>query len=205
MPRRQAPSYHHGDLRAVLLKVAMQILRSEGLAALSLREVARRAGVSHQAPYHHFPTRGHLMAALACDGFTRLGDELDRIQAAATDPVAAAQETGVRYVTFAAENPERFRLMFGSDIGSREPYPDLAAAADRVFAALVRPFGISLRHKGAARDPVVLTLWSTVHGLAALVVDGQIHLSGEALESAARATTQRMWLGVREAITSVKR
>src|SRR3990172_5080540 len=129
MPRRTPATYHHGDLRAALLKAALQILRTRGLAALSLREVARKAGVSHQAPYHHFATRGHLLAALAAEGFNQLGDELDRIQAAAGDAVSAAQDTGVRCVTFAAANPDRFRLMFGADIGSRDPYPELAAAA----------------------------------------------------------------------------
>jgi AcrR family transcriptional regulator len=201
MRRKPAPDYHHGDLRSALLKAGLQILRARGLAALSLREVARKAGVSHQAPYHHFATRGHLLAAIAAEGFSELANQLDAIQAKADSPVSAAQATGVRYVTFAAENPERFRLMLGAEIGPREPYPELAAAAERVFNALVRPFGIPAKRGGNGPDAVVLTLWSTVHGLAALVVDGQVRLEGEALEAAARATTQRVWLGVREALT----
>lgn len=200
MPRKPATPYHHGDLRAALLASAFQILKREGLGSLSLREVARQAGVSHQAPYHHFATRGHLLAALATEGFDKLAGELERLQAAATSPAEAARESGVRYVTFAAANPERFRLMFGGEIGARSPYPELQSASYRVFSLLVRPFGLAPSHGRGAPDPIVLTLWSTVHGLAALVVDGQVPLAGTALEAAARATTERVWLGIREAI-----
>jgi hypothetical protein len=94
--------------------------------------------------------------------------------------------------------------MFGSEIGSREPYPDLDAAAQRVFALLVRPFGIASSKKRGMPNPVVLTLWSTVHGLAALVVDGQVALTGDELEAAATATTERVWLGVRDAVMGSK-
>lgn len=204
MPRKPAPAYHHGDLRAALLDTAFQILKKDGLAALSLREVARRTRVSHQAPYHHFATRGHLLAALAREGFDQLAGELEVIQAAARDPLRAAQETGVRYVTFAAANPERFRLMFGAELGSREPYPELEQAAQSVFVLLVRPFGLTPGQRRGAPDAVVLTLWSTVHGLAALAVDGQVALVGKALETAARATTERVWLGVRDAVMGAR-
>lgn len=205
MPRKAATPYHHGDLRRALLTAAFDILRHRGLGALSLRDVAREAGVSHQAPYHHFPSRAHLLAALAAEGFTQLGDEIEEVQAAITDPVRKAQETGVRYVVFASRNPERFRLMFGAEIGSRAPYPELQEAAQRVFALLVRPFGRAPRRPGDSFDPVVLALWSTVHGLAALTVDRQIPLQGKALAEAARATTEQVWLGVRDALTKGNR
>jgi AcrR family transcriptional regulator len=200
MRRKPVESYHHGDLRAALVSAGLQILKKEGLEALSLREVARQAGVSHQAPYHHFPTRGHLMAAIAAEGFEKLSEALETIQEGAENPIDAAQRTGVRYVTFAAENPERFKLMFGGAIGSREPYPELDAAARRVFTLLVRPFGLAANEKRGP-NPVVLTLWSTVHGLAALAVDGQIAFKGKELEAAALATTERVWLGVKDALT----
>src|SRR3990172_4249902 len=165
MPRHIPPPYHHGDLRAALLATALQILKKDGLAGLSLRELARRAGVSHQAPSHHLGTRGPLLAALAGEGFDLLAAELERVQAGARDPVQGAQRTGVRYVTFAAANPERFRLMFGAEIGLRAPYPALDEAAQRVFTLLVRPFGLGPGPRGRAPGAVVLTLWSTVHGL----------------------------------------
>lgn len=202
MPRTSPPPYHHGNLAPALLAAAMQILRSDGVAALSLREVARRAGVSHQAPYHHFSSRAHLLAALATTGFEQLAAELERVQRKAPDPMTAAQASGVRYVTFAAANPERFRLMFGAELGSRANFPALEAAAQRVFALLVRPFGLTLERTDTAPGDVVLTLWSSVHGLAALAVEGQIPQSGKALAAAARGVTRRLWLGVREAFTS---
>ncbi len=113
------------------------------------------AVVSHQVPYHHFPTRGHLLAAIAAQGFDQLAEELESIQQGGTSPAAMAQDTGVRYVTFAAENPERFRLMFGSERGSREPYPELDESARRVFTLLVRPFGLTANEKRGA-DPSCL-------------------------------------------------
>ena len=200
--KKAATSYHHGDLRRALLDAAFEILKAEGPSALSLREVARRAGVSHQAPYHHFPSRAHLLAALSTEGFELLADSLRRVQAAATDPVQRMQDTGVEYVMFASRNPERFRLMFGAELGARDPYPELNDAAKRVFELLVRPFGGTPRPTAHTADrAVVLTLWSTVHGLAALAVDGQVALEGKALETAARATTERVWFGVQAALT----
>lgn len=205
MRRKPRPPYHHGDLRAALLASGLEILRRDGAAALSLREVARHAGVSHQAPYHHFPSKSHLLAALACEGFALLGDELEQVQGRAADMVSKAQRTGVHYVTFAARNPERFRLMFGAEIGSRAPYPELQAAAGRVFSLLVRPFGIvPAPEPRGAPDDIVLTLWSLVHGLAALVVDGQVQLHGAALEAAALATTERLWFGLAAAFATDK-
>lgn len=200
--KKAASPYHHGDLRRALLDAAFEILKAEGPSALSLREVARRAGVSHQAPYHHFASRAHLLAALAAEGFEQLAESLVRVQAAATEPVQRMQDTGVEYVMFASRNPERFRLMFGAELGTRDPYPDLDAAAKHVFELMVRPFGGKPQATAHTSDrAVVLTLWSTVHGLAALAVDGQVALKGQALEVAARATTERVWFGVKAALT----
>ena len=199
-PKKAAAPYHHGDLRRALLDAAFEILKADGPSALSLREVARRAGVSHQAPYHHFPSRGHLLAALAEEGFEHLAESLERVQAAATDPIRRSQDTGVEYVMFASRNPERFRLMFGAELGTREPYPELNEAAKRVFDLLVRPFGMKPQPARTPDQAIVLTLWSTVHGLAALAVDGQVKMEGKALEAAAYATTDRLWFGVRAAL-----
>ncbi len=193
MHRRPKAPYHHGDLRRALLDAAFRILRRSGAAALSLREVARQALVSHQAPYHHFPSREHLLAALAVEGFEQLERELEHTQAAAPGPVERAQATGVHYVVFAARNPERFRLMFGAELGGRGDYPELLDASARVFRLLTLPFGLD---DTRTTNPVVLTLWSGVHGLASLVVDGQVALRGAALERAALAMTETLWTGV---------
>src|SRR5258706_6813060 len=130
--------YHHGDLRDTLLQSALELLESEGIDALSLRELARRVGVSHAAPSHHFPDKRALLAALAAHGFATLADEMDRAATrAGRDPVRRLTATGVAYVRFALAHPRLFRLMFGSDFDERDAHPELAAAGERAFAVLL--------------------------------------------------------------------
>jgi AcrR family transcriptional regulator len=145
-------TYHHGDLRAALLQAAEEILEEQGVAALSIREAARRAGVSHNAPYRHFPDRDSLLAELAAEGFRRLGAEL---------AAQSGRGIGEAYVRFALAQPERFRLMFGAQ----------RKAAQETYATLVSAF----RKDGAIADPerAAAAAWSLVHGLAQLVLDGQ--------------------------------
>src|SRR3954470_20864584 len=119
-------TYHHGDLPPALLKAAAKILEKEGLAGLSLRELARRAGVSHNAPYRHFPDRDALLAALATEGFAILGKQL---------AAPAGQESAAAYVRFALDHPQRFRLMFGGQI-AYDRYPELRGQADAAYAGL---------------------------------------------------------------------
>lgn len=197
MPRSARP-YHHGDLRRALLAAALDILRAGGTAGLTLRAVARRAGVSHQAPYHHFEDRAALVAAVAQDGFERLAAELDRAQRAAAGAVARLQETGVAYVVFAVRHPEHLRVMFGSELAERAAHPELDRAARRVFEQLLEPAGALFLSASADASTVGATLWSVVHGLAMLLIDGQ--LAGRARPAKARrlalAVTERLWFGL---------
>src|SRR3989337_63135 len=105
-------SYHHGGLRAELVQTAGEMLEKQGLKSLSLREVARRAGVSHNAPYRHFPDRESLLAALAMEGFAKLGRALQEAGSA-----GGLRARGQAYLRFALQNPQRFRLMFGGHLG----------------------------------------------------------------------------------------
>lgn len=159
-------TYHHGDLRAALVQAAEEILEEQGLAALSIREAARRAGVSHNAPYRHFPDRDSLLAELAAEGFRRLGAEL---------AAHGGREMGEAYVRFALAHPERFRLMFGA----RLKHPVLQEAAQRTYGALVSAF----RKDRAVADPekAAAAAWSLVHGLAQLLLDG--HFAGQNREA----------------------
>ena len=154
-------TYHHGDLRAALVQAAEEILEEQGLAALSLREAARRAGVSHNAPYRHFPDRDSLLAELAAEGFRRLGAEL---------AAHSGREMGEAYVRFALAQPERFRLMFGAQL-RHDRHPALHEAAQQTYGALVAAF----RKDGAIADPekAAAGAWSLVHGLAHLLLAGQ--------------------------------
>src|SRR3954462_15476305 len=123
-------TYHHGDLPAALLRAAGRTLEKRGIGALSLRETARRAGVSHNAPYRHFSDREALLAALAAEGFAMLGERLRG---------KAAREMGEAYVRFALEKPQRFRLMFGGVL-SLAKSPELRSAAESAHQALVEGF-----------------------------------------------------------------
>lgn len=144
------PTYHHGDLRVALLGAAGKMLEKEGLAAVSVREAARQAGVSHNAPYRHFPDREALLAALAAEGFDQLSKALEN---------RSGRELAEAYVGFALEHRERFRLMF-SGAPAR---PDLLAR----FTAAFTELGAGASLAGAAA-------WSLVHGLAELMLHGHL-------------------------------
>jgi AcrR family transcriptional regulator len=150
-------TYHHGDLPAALLRAAGRTLEKRGVGALSLREAARSAGVSHNAPYRHFPDRQALLAALAAEGFALLAERL-RGQ--------SARAMGEAYVRFALEQPQRFRLMFGGVLPMAN-YPELRSAADGAYRALVEAFKELPRPEVAAA-----AAWALVHGLSHLLLDG---------------------------------
>ena len=152
-------TYHHGDLPTALLRAAGRTLEKRGIAALSLRETARRAGVSHNAPYRHFPDREALLAALAAEGFATLGERLRG---------KPGRELGEAYVRFALEQPQRFRLMFGGVLPLGK-YPELRTAAKGAYQALVDAFKELPRPELAAA-----AAWSMVHGLSHLLLDGHL-------------------------------
>jgi len=159
-------TYHHGDLPAALLRAAGKTLERRGIAALSLRETARRAGVSHNAPYRHFPDREALLAALAAEGFAMLAERLRR---------QPGREMGEAYVRFALQQPQRFRLMFGGLVPMTK-YPELRNAAQGAYQALIEAFKEMPRPELAAA-----AAWSLVHGLSQLLLDGHFtHTDREA-------------------------
>jgi AcrR family transcriptional regulator len=165
--RARKPSYHHGDLAAALRQVGGQILEKEGVPAITLREVARRAGVSHNAPYRHFPDREALLAALAAEGFHELAADL---------AAAPRADMGEAYVAFALRRPQRFRLMFGPL--ALADHPALKEAAAVAYQPLLDAF----RARGDLPDPesAAAAAWSLVHGLAHLLLDG--HLASSAIK-----------------------
>ena len=145
-------SYHHGGLRQAVLQKAGEILEKEGLDALSLREVARRAGVSHNAPYRHFPDRESLLAALVEEGFQMLLDALAR---------RPRREMGEAYVDFALSHPQRFRLMFGGRV-------KLAKPDRRAYDGLKQSFA----DLGEDAPYAAAAAWGLVHGFSHLLLDG---------------------------------
>lgn len=161
-------------MRALLLVKSRELLDESGPSGLSMREVARRAGCTHQAPYHWFADRESLLAVLATEGFV----ELQRRTASSNDlaPTQGARATliacGAAYLTFALENPGVFRLMFRHDVTDHARFPDLQQAATASYAELVRLAGIASECPPSAA--FVTVLWSSIHGLAELVLDGPL-------------------------------
>ncbi|MBA3948232.1 MAG: TetR/AcrR family transcriptional regulator [Herpetosiphonaceae bacterium] len=172
---KRPDTYHHGHLRQALLDAARSLIIDAGVEALTLREVARRAGVTTGAPYHHFADKAALVAALARQSL----DELDHIAATALDGISDPHEQlrtlGVLYVLYAVDHPAEFRLMFRPDKGVPFDRPD--PAAEPVFRILMRVVDACRAAAGisdAGRDAAAITAWSLVHGLAALLIDGPL-------------------------------
>jgi len=174
--RAKRAGYHHGDLRRALLEASLTLVEEAGIGALSLREVARKAGVSHNAPYHHFKDRGSLLAALADEGFAQLAAEMAAARAAAPDARARLQACGLAYVRFALKSAARFKLMFRPELSApSEGTPARASTSplDVLTAAIVETQQAGLAPPGDPM-PLVLTCWSAVHGLASLWLDGPL-------------------------------
>lgn len=174
--RRPAPRnrYHHGNLRAELLDAGLTIVEQEGVDAVSLRAVARRARVSHSAPYHHFATKAELLAALAAAGFDRMVVAIQQEMASAVEPLDKLRAVGRGYMRFASENPSVFRMMFRPELTKPSQHPTLQEAEARAFGTLIETIALCQQagHLPPG-DPFELAAcaWSGVHGLATLKVE----------------------------------
>lgn len=196
-------SYHHGDLRTALLEAAQRLVARAGTHQVSLRAIAREAGVSHAAPYHHFGDRDELLAALAASGFDALREAMEQSaqEGRAGNPLNRLQRAGVAYVRFAAAHPELYRLMFSGPMSDRARFPDLQRAADEAFNVLQSLLRGPGRGSGRKQAPayVATTAWSTVHGLAMLLIDGRIVVDSKdgGVESVAKEVTRILGRGLR--------
>jgi AcrR family transcriptional regulator len=186
----EARSYHHGDLRRALIDGALGILRVDGLDALTLRAAARAAGVSQTAPYRHFADRTELLAGVAEDGFRRLRNRMAATVGAAPPPGSTQRQTlqnlALEYLRFALEHPAEYRLMFGSELGTRAPGSLPATfrdARDSVYGFLrggiERTQQLGLVRNG---DPetMAFTCWALLHGVVMLILDGRATKGGTA-------------------------
>jgi AcrR family transcriptional regulator len=176
---RRADGYHHGDLRRALVDAAIVLLERGGPERLSLREVARAAGVSQSAPYNHFAGKQDLLAWLATTGFREL--EASQAAIAAADGPADGRlvDLGVDYLRAALARPQLYRLMFGTGIEDWSAHPALVgakgASADPLKAAIARYLSGSAQPDGEVVDTAMVVLWSLVHGLASLSIDGSLN------------------------------
>ena len=179
-------SYHHGDLRAALLAAAVEVIDESGPAALSLRDLARRVGVSHAAPAHHFGDKTGLLTALATEGFELLADAL-----AQTRPPDDLVELGVGYVLFAVQHRAHFEVMFRPDLLHQDD-PELVAAQAGSQAALWSGVaGLPERRRGDDPQLASVTAWSFVHGFATLWLQGALPAElGDSPEPVVRAAAR---------------
>jgi AcrR family transcriptional regulator len=194
----QRSSYHHGDLRAALIRSAIELLRVEGPQALTLRGVARAAGVSQAAPYRHFTDRRALVAAVAEEGFRKL-------QSAMLGAAKRGQgreglkQLAVAYVKFGHEHAAEYRIMFGPDVARDEDLPDLRETSKAVLG-FVEAGIAQLQAAGliGAGDPAAMaaTTWSMLHGLVMLSLDGQTAGVGLTLDQLVNETTRIMMFGM---------
>ncbi|MFC7623497.1 TetR/AcrR family transcriptional regulator [Microlunatus sp. GCM10028923] len=168
-------TYHHGSLRSELIDACARLVETEGVGAVSLRRVAREAGVSPGAPYHHFPDRAALLSAICAQGFELLADRLTAATSDAGEPPDAVARAVAAYVAFARERPGHFQLMFRPELSEPEKHPAVREAGDTALAVLT-----DLVDQLGVADPraLAMALWALSHGLAALCIDGQLaHLA----------------------------
>ena len=199
--KTKAP-YHHGDLKNTLVDVALAHIARSGVSSLSLREVARDAGVSHSAAYRHFTNKEDLLVAIAEQGFQQLGESLGAAaRTHAGDPAGALQAAGVAYVEFAVSHPEHLQIMFGGSIADANDYPSLVAATDETYGALsqtVAQASKSGQLRSGDDKMIALTCWATMHGLSQLIAGGQVRLDagGASPRNLALAATGLVMRGI---------
>ncbi|MFE5509603.1 TetR/AcrR family transcriptional regulator [Streptomyces sp. NPDC056529] len=195
-------TYHHGDLRAACLRAARELLEEDGSAGLSLRAVARRAGVSATAPYRHYADREALVSAVAAEGYRELAEDLTAASPAPSTPDDLAA-VAVAYVRFALEHPALFRAMFAEPC---DPTSEERVAATAAISAYVQ--GIVRDAFPGVADPDALstTVWALVHGLAFLHLDGKLDTSTpEAVADRVRTSVSALFAvspAIQEAITA---
>jgi len=170
--------YHHGDLKNALIKAGTEILASEGLGGLSLRKVAKQAGVSHAAPYAHFKDKQALIAAISTEGFKQLYTQIESVKETyQANPESLLIETAWAYVQFALNEPDRFKLMFSSALEMEKEYPDFVESSQRAFRQVLDIVeicqGANILKSGDS-ELIALSLWGTVHGFISLLLEGQI-------------------------------
>jgi AcrR family transcriptional regulator len=172
-----APQEQQGDVRRLVLDAAISIIESDGAESLSMREVARRAGVSHQAPYHYFKDRSGIFAAISQEGFAALANAFRQVQTDGTlDTTSPAKAGFAAYLRFAREHVGHFRVMFRADISGLSSHPEAHECAEDAFTELLNMVARTVGHSADTQDALTfaLMLWSQAHGLAMLFLDGPL-------------------------------
>ncbi len=200
MPRKKPDTEPPLELRDACIVAAQEVIAERGIENLSLRDVARKLGVSHQAPYKHYPSRDHLLAEVMRRCFQRFSEHLDA-RPRFDDPARDLESLGLQYLDYAQQNPLEYRLMFSTQWPESAEQLDLVTDATHAFDILL---GVLKRLHGdtaAMRETVeldALYIWSTVHGLAG-VMNGpcldKLGLKAGVLKHAVRHAMERMEIG----------
>ncbi|GLS25341.1 TetR/AcrR family transcriptional regulator [Marinibactrum halimedae] len=196
-------SYHHGDLRTVLLDNAISILRTDGIQGLSMRKLATSADVSRTAPYHHFKDKKELLCAIAEEGFRLFST---RVDAKTIEPAPATLLIFTKqYLEFALKNKEVYELMFGSELwqqhSTTESLKTRAHASFRQYATAIKDWHED-KLINQAVDPLrfAQVSWSTLHGMSRLLIDG-VYVDGEAIDAMCEETAQLFWSQLNPAVS----
>ncbi len=192
LDRKKPKPYHHGDLRNALIQAGLELLAEGGAQELDLRKVARRAGVSHAAPYRHFSDKQALIAAINEVGFHMLAERIrSTLREVPDEPFEHLLGVALAYVRFAKENPWLMREMFSGITIERENFESLHTASKsvyRLYAEVIR--NGQERGKIVDGDPTALAgvLWSVLHGLAMLIIENQMRPYADGPEGTDRVT-----------------
>jgi AcrR family transcriptional regulator len=203
-PKRKRPGhYHHGDLRRALVGEALRTIQRDGVDELTLRGVGEKLGVSRTALYRHFSDKQALLAAVGREGFRMLRLALTSAHDVHGGGRAGFEAMGTAYVQFAVDHPSHYRVMFGGFLESCSKDAEFVGEATAAFQVLVDSL-VEQQQAGLVRrdDPQLLArfIWSVVHGIAMLVIDGQLRGQDERGEALSRFATERIRDAIRAAV-----
>jgi AcrR family transcriptional regulator len=170
--------YHHGNLKNALIEAGVDLLSKEGVAGLSLRRVAQKAGVSRTAPYAHFADKQALIAAISTEGYSRLFDAFRRVaERHEGNPGAKLVEGAWAYLKFALDDPDHFKVTTSGAVEREKDYPSFVEMSEKCFSLVLRIVE-ECQARGVLRpgpsDLVAVSVWSLMHGLISLVLENQI-------------------------------
>jgi AcrR family transcriptional regulator len=198
--RKRRNAYHHGNLRQALVDQAVRTIRTDGVEALTLRDVGAQLRVSRTALYRHFADKQALLVAVATEGFRAFRNELADAWQGAGRGREGFLAQGRAYIRFAMENPSHYRVMFGGYVAKGDCGAELAAESEAGFRVLVDAL-IELQQAGLVRrDPplaLAVFVWGAVHGAAMLAIGGQVVGPNTASEAAGAYTAERVWDAVK--------
>ena len=171
----ETANYHHGNLRLALLDAAIDQIKEHGVEKLSMRGIARIVGVSQTAPYRHFEDKNHLLSEVATQAFSELYDVSMAAINPNESPIKNIHATGLVYLQYAIDNPEKYGVIFGSRIQNRQSYPSMIEAGEKSFQILVNQVERGIEAGDFIPGCALIlanTLWTQVHGAASLILDG---------------------------------